>query len=76
MKIVKNRFQRFVQKKCGVCFDGAYATKKMSPDDTSRCSPCTHTPPAAWTAAPRFYILKFFAHKAPCRHVQVAVRPL
>jgi hypothetical protein len=31
MKIGKNRFQRFVQKKCGVCFDGAYATKKIEP---------------------------------------------
>jgi hypothetical protein len=31
MKIAKNRFQRLVQKKCGVCFDGAYATKKLVP---------------------------------------------
>jgi hypothetical protein len=31
MKIGKNRFQRFVQKKCGVCFDGAYDTKKIEP---------------------------------------------
>ncbi len=31
MKIGKNRFQRFVQKKYGVCFDGAYATKKIEP---------------------------------------------
>jgi hypothetical protein len=31
MKIGKNRFQRFVLKKCGVCFDGAYATKKIVP---------------------------------------------
>jgi hypothetical protein len=31
MKIGKNRFQRFVQKKCGVCFDGASATKKILP---------------------------------------------
>jgi hypothetical protein len=30
MKIGKNRFQCLVQKKCGVCFDGAYATKKNS----------------------------------------------
>ncbi len=30
MKIGKKRFQRLVQKKCGVCFDGAYATKKNS----------------------------------------------
>jgi hypothetical protein len=30
MKIGKNRFQRLVSKKCGVCFDGAYATKKSS----------------------------------------------
>jgi hypothetical protein len=27
----KNRFQRLVQKKCGVCFDGAYATKMLVP---------------------------------------------
>ncbi len=31
MLIVKNRFQRLVHKKCGVCFDGAYATKKLVP---------------------------------------------
>jgi hypothetical protein len=31
MKIGENRFQHFVQKKCGVCFDGAYATKKIEP---------------------------------------------
>jgi hypothetical protein len=29
MKISKNQFQRLVQKKCGVCFDGAYASKKI-----------------------------------------------
>jgi hypothetical protein len=31
MKIGKNRFQRFVQRKCGVCFDGASATRKIVP---------------------------------------------
>ncbi len=31
MLIAKNQFQRLVQKKCGVCFDGAYATKKLVP---------------------------------------------
>jgi hypothetical protein len=31
MKIGKNRFQRLVQKKCGVCFDKASATKKIVP---------------------------------------------
>ncbi len=31
MKIGKNRFQRFVHKKCGVCFDGASATKNIVP---------------------------------------------
>ncbi len=31
MKIGKNWFRRLVQKKCGVCFDGAYATKKIVP---------------------------------------------
>jgi hypothetical protein len=31
MKIGTNRFQRFVQKKCGVCFDRASATKKIVP---------------------------------------------
>jgi hypothetical protein len=31
MKIGKNRFRRLVQKICGVCFDGAYATKKIVP---------------------------------------------
>ncbi len=30
MKIAKNPFQRSMQKKCGVCFDGAY-TKKIEP---------------------------------------------
>jgi hypothetical protein len=31
MQIAKNRFQRVVQKTCGVCFDGAHATKKLVP---------------------------------------------
>jgi hypothetical protein len=31
MKVGKNRFQRFVRKKCGVFFDGAYAIKKLEP---------------------------------------------
>jgi hypothetical protein len=31
MKIGKNRFQRLMQKKGGVCFDGAHATKQNRP---------------------------------------------
>jgi hypothetical protein len=52
MKIGKNRFQCFVENKCGVCFDGAYATKKiefiqhialqpMYPYATCRLDSCT-----------------------------------
>ncbi len=42
MKIGKNRFRRLVQKKCGVCFDGAYATKKNSAQMTHRAA--AHVP--------------------------------
>ncbi len=48
MKIGKNRFQRFVQKKCGVCFDGVYATKKKKAQMTHCAAghvPIRHLPP-------------------------------
>jgi hypothetical protein len=31
MKIAKKPVSAFNGKKCGVCFDGAYATKKIEP---------------------------------------------
>jgi hypothetical protein len=72
MKIGKNRFNVLCKKNVASVLMGLTLPKKLSPDDTSRCSPCTHTPPASWAAAPRwrlprprFYILIIFAHKAP-----------
>jgi hypothetical protein len=44
MLIAKKPFSVFNEKKCAVCFDGAYGTKKKCPDYTS-CYCCRV---AAW----------------------------